>query len=267
VARWMCCCGYMTRVDVAASSQKEAAVLDLAAVGFAPILRSSLLLNNPISNLFLRQLQGPKPSTGRVRSNGTTMAMRHVRGLVTSLRGRVLARRIHQVTTTSHSAFAAQRLSSQSRSINADKFGTSMHIRKIRWGMSRKQPHISARTLSVRYNCKSRSGCLATIAAEFIADDREVFDGDVGPLWVACGCRDKVGLLLALSPEMARQRPVKNESSGLGMSVGSIPTGLEDKLRCNMHHGSNMVDSCGFRSRLVGHRDFAEAAENHEYPD
>jgi hypothetical protein len=90
VARWMCCCGYMTRVDVAASSQKEAAVLDLAAVGFAPILRSSLLLNNPISNLFLRQLQGPKPSTGRVRSNGTTMAMRHVRGLVTSLRGRVL---------------------------------------------------------------------------------------------------------------------------------------------------------------------------------
>jgi hypothetical protein len=91
VARWMCCCGYRTRVDVAASSQKEAAVLDPAAVRFAPILGSFLLLHNPIFNLLLRQLQGPEPSTGRVRSSGTTAAMRHVRGLVASLRGQVLS--------------------------------------------------------------------------------------------------------------------------------------------------------------------------------
>jgi hypothetical protein len=84
---------------------------------------------------------------------------------------------------------------------------------------------------------------------------------------VACGCRDKVGLLLAHSHETTREELVKNESSGLVMSVGSFPTGPEDNLRCNMHHGSDMVVSCGFRSRLVGLRNCAEAAENHEYPD
>lgn len=61
MARWVCCCGYMTRVDVASLSQKEAAVLDPATVAFTAILRSCLLPLISIFNLFSRQLRGPEP--------------------------------------------------------------------------------------------------------------------------------------------------------------------------------------------------------------